>query len=378
MTHSLTFDAVAEARPGTRWKARWDRSWPAYEAWFRSRGGDAGPSRADCEAALRRHMPELVPVHAELTRLAGGDDRAARFLSAWCPPAYLGGCSVAAFSRGEDVRLIRNYDLAPELNEGFLLRSEWRRPVMGMVEFLWGLSDGINDAGLSVALAYGGSSATGQGFGITTILRYLLETCDTVPEALAKLARIPSHMAYNLVLADRSGQTASVELAAGGGVTRSDLPIATNHQALAAPDRPGFTLTRERRRHLAKLITLDEAPDRMRARFLEPPLFQRGYDRGFGTLFTAEYDPAASGMVLAWPGVTWSQSIQDFREGRKEIRYGAVEARDPVDVTPPADAITEGIDALVEQAIAGRIDWMTFARRMAQWDAAGGNAGSSR
>jgi len=45
------------------------------------------------------------------------------------------------------VRLLRNYDLSPDLNEGLLLRSEWTgRPVMGMVEFLWGLSDGMGSA----------------------------------------------------------------------------------------------------------------------------------------------------------------------------------------------------------------------------------------
>lgn len=154
---TLTFDAVSESTPGPKWAARWQRSWPAYEAWFVARGGDSGPSRGACEAALQRHMPELVPLHAQLTRLSGGGDRAARFLSTLCPPTYLGGCSIAAASRGDAVRLVRNYDLSPDLNEGLLLRSEWTgRAVMGMVEFLWGLSDGINDAGLAVALAFGG------------------------------------------------------------------------------------------------------------------------------------------------------------------------------------------------------------------------------
>jgi predicted choloylglycine hydrolase len=111
-------------------------------------------------------MPELVPGHAALARLSGGGDRAARFLSTWCPPAYLGGCSLAAHSQDGVVRLVRNYDLSPDLNEGLLLRSEWTGgPVMGMVEFLWGLSDGINEAGLAVALAFGGNDEVREGFG---------------------------------------------------------------------------------------------------------------------------------------------------------------------------------------------------------------------
>ena len=51
----------------------------AYETWFRARGGDSGPTRAGCEAALAEHIPELVPVHRQLTRLVGDGDRAARF-----------------------------------------------------------------------------------------------------------------------------------------------------------------------------------------------------------------------------------------------------------------------------------------------------------
>ena len=217
---SLTFDAVNEALPGPKWRARWDRSWPAYEAWFVARGGDDGPSRAECRAALKHHMPELLPVYDRLVLIAGGSDRAARFLATWNPPRYLGGCSLAALSDGVETRLVRNYDLSPDLNEGLLLRSEWTgRPVMGMVEFIWGLSDGINAAGLCVALAYGGRSQTGSGFGITTILRYVLETCEAVDQALAVLARVPSHMAYNVVLADAGGRTASVELSPGDRIS---------------------------------------------------------------------------------------------------------------------------------------------------------------
>ncbi len=232
MTHELTFDAVSEARPGTKWRRRWDRSWPAYEAWFRARDGDAGPDLASCVAALARHMPELVPVHAALARLSGGGDRAARFLSTWCPPAYLGGCSLAAHSQDGVVRLVRNYDLSPDLNEGLLLRSAWAgRPVMGMVEFLWGLSDGVNEAGLAVALAFGGHHEVREGFGVTTVLRYVLETCTNVAEAIAVLARVPSHMAYNIVLADRAGTVASVELIPGGGMRRMPGGIATTARA---------------------------------------------------------------------------------------------------------------------------------------------------
>ncbi|UWR24186.1 C45 family peptidase [Sulfitobacter sp. S190] len=347
---TLTFDAVDECLPGQKWLARWNRSWPAYEAWFTARGGDMGPSRSESEAALKRHMPELYPIYVKLLRLAGGTDRAARFLTTWCPPCYLGGCSIAASATKSEVRLVRNYDLSPELNEGLLLRSEWNgRPVMGMIEFLWGVSDGINEAGLSVALAYGGRSETATGFGITTILRYVLETCDTVSQALSVLGRVPSHMAYNVVLADAEGHTASVELTPGGGCKRMRKAIATNHQSgPKMAERPEFTRSFERLSHLDQL---DVPPEELCAQFLDAPLLQHRYSEGFGTLFTAEYDPKRRSLALTMAGVHWTQKLGDFREGQETIRYAAERAvtADQPDGQRP------------KWSMAGLIDWSEVA-----------------
>lgn len=317
---TLTFDAIDEAMPGPKWAARWQRSWPAYEAWFVARGGDRGPSSVECRGAMKRYMPELVATYDRLVVVAGGSDRAARFLSTWCPPTYLGGCSLAAVANKKDVRLVRNYDLSPELNEGLLLRSAWSgRAVMGMVEFLWGLSDGINDAGLSVALAYGGRSETGKGFGVTTILRYILETCDTLEEAISALKRVPSHMAYNLVIADATGQTASVELSPGGGIKVMPKAIATNHQSGNSPaDRPAFTRTFERRAHLDGLRI---KPRKLNRQFLKSPLLQDRYAQGFGTLFTAEYDPKRGTLGLTIKGDRWDQALDNFEEGQRVVNY---------------------------------------------------------
>jgi len=352
MNMTLTFDAVSEKTPGAKWHRRWLRSWPAYEAWFVARGGDAGPGRLACRTALSRYMPELLPVYDQLVAIAGGSDRAARFLSTWCPPRYLGGCSLDAMSDGTDVRLLRNYDLSPDLNEGLLLRSEWTgRPVMGMVEFLWGLSDGINDAGLSVALAYGGRSETGEGFGVTTILRYVLEVCDTVEEALNILDRVPSHMAYNIVLADASGATASVELAPGGGAKRMPRAIATNHQSgMAAPDRAPFTRTYERHGHLS---ALPAGVRDLHATFTSAPLRQDRYSEGFGTLFTAEYDPLAQSLRLIWPDEDWHQTLARFDEGHRVIDYVSGSDRIEVDLEWKA-AIDWSRSAQVDWARVGR------------------------
>ena len=50
--------------------------------------------------------------------------------------------------------------------------------MLGMSDCLWGLLDGVNDAGLAVSLTFGGRRDVGDGFAIPLVVRYLLETCD--------------------------------------------------------------------------------------------------------------------------------------------------------------------------------------------------------
>ena len=52
-----------------------------------------------------------------------------------------------------------------------------------MSDCLWGLLDGMNDAGLAVSLTFGGRPVLGDGFGIPLVMRYVLETCEDVAEA---------------------------------------------------------------------------------------------------------------------------------------------------------------------------------------------------
>lgn len=205
-----------------------------------------------------------------------------------------------------------------------------------MVEFLWGLSDGINEAGLSVALAYGGRHETAEGFGITTILRYVLETCYTVADALAVLNRVPSHMCYNILLADATGNAASVEVYAGGGACVQPMPVATNHQNDGStPDRGDFTQTHARAAHLKSVIGVEAEPATLVEAFMESPLRQKRYAEGFCTLFTAKYMPRDGAMVLHWKGKRWSQSLDSFEEGQQVISYG---------VTPSVGWDPHGID----------------------------------
>src|SRR5260370_42128741 len=74
-----------------------------------------------------------------------------------------------------------------------------------MSDCLWGLVDGMNDAGLAVSLAFGGRLAMGPGFGIPPVLGYVLEGCGTAPQARLALGRVPGHMASHLPGGGRAG-----------------------------------------------------------------------------------------------------------------------------------------------------------------------------
>ena len=209
--------------------------------------------------------------------------------------------------------LVRNYDYHPDRIEGTVFASALVRPVLGMSDCLWGLLDGVNDAGLAVALAWGGRHARGAGFGITLIVRYLLETCETVEQAATTLARLPVHAPYNLTLADAQGGAATVYLGPDRAA-RVVLPaVATNHQEQV--DWPEHALATRSVQRYAALCEATTA-----SAFLEPPLYATEFERGFGTLYTAVYRPSSRAVTYRWPHESWHQSLGAFTPGSRTVR----------------------------------------------------------
>ncbi|MBB3329445.1 putative choloylglycine hydrolase [Halomonas campaniensis] len=322
---TLVFRTVLEAAPGAKWQSLFDYHWPAYEPWYLAEGERERPGYLACYNALRRHMPELLDTYRALCELAGGGDLASRFLSLYQPPPYITGCSQAVLARPGATLLARNYDYPPELCEGTILYTHWNeRRVIAMSDCLWGVLDGMNDRGLAVSLAFGGRQVVGEGFGAPVILRYLLEFCDTVPEAAEVLSRVPTHMAYNITVADASGRYVTAMIAPDRRASIRRVPVATNHQkriewyahALASE-----TLIRERQ---LSILVDDEATseERLVAAFSAPPLFRHDYRRGLGTVYTAFYRPREGRACFHWPGMNLDLSFDDFPEERITVRYG--------------------------------------------------------
>lgn len=321
---TLTMHAYREERPGPRWQALARATWPAYRRWFDAEGRTARPSYAACRAALATHLPELLPTWERLTKLAiettgAGRDEAGRLLSLWCPTPFVTGCSQAVVP-GDDPVLVRSYDYDPALFEGVVASTNYSgsRRVIGTSDCLWGLVDGMNDAGLAVSLTFGGRPGrgpgrTGAGFGIPIVLRYLLETCATVPAAIAILERVPVAQCYNVSLVDTRGGHATVFVAPGEAAEVSTQQVATN-QRLDVVEHPRLAAalrSPERHHHLTRLLARDPDRGHLTAAFLRRPLHTTDYPRGFGSLYAAVYRPAAGTVEYHWPGRTWTRRFDD-------------------------------------------------------------------
>jgi predicted choloylglycine hydrolase len=319
----IEFEAVRELEPGPAWRARFDAMWPAYQAWYLQEGDGARPNYPTCRAALEHHMPELVPTYERVVELAGGGDLAARLLSLYRPPGFVVGCSQGAFTRGAPV-LVRNYDYPVSRLEGIVYLTAWNgRRVIGMSDCLWGLLDGVNDSGLAVSLTFGGRREVGDGFAIPLVVRYLLETCDTVAQAGEALARIPVHAAQNVTVLDASGDYLTAYVGPGRPPRMQRLAATTNHQGeVDWPEYARAIRSVERERCVLDLLG-DAEVDRERfiASFLEPPLHSRQYAGGFGTIYTAAYFPTERRVEYRWPGIVWEQSFEDFRESNRTATF---------------------------------------------------------
>ncbi|MEO5733294.1 MAG: C45 family peptidase [Rubrivivax sp.] len=329
------FHTVIEDQPGAVWQAHFQALWPGYRSWFLRSAGVARPGFLESRRALRDHMPELVPTWTRLVELAGGGDVEARFLSMWCPPAYIGGCSQAVwlpppgsadgFADGlsNEPALIRNYDFAPLLLEASWMATRWTGGrVVALGDCLWGALDGINDAGLCAALSFGGRQVSGTGFGIPLVLRYVLEVAHSTADAVKLLQRVPVSMCYSVTLLDAGGDWATVFVSPDRTTEVTRMRAVTNVQhQVEWPAHAHATQAVARAERLnAQVESGAPLADAVQA-LLQPPLLQSAYLRGHGTLYTAVYQPLSRRIELLWPGHRWPQTVPDFAAGEHAVRY---------------------------------------------------------
>ena len=312
----LSFEAIAEDQPGPRWQQWFHTLWPAYRKWYLADGYKARPTYLECERAIRTHMPKFLSTWERLVALAGGGDIEARFLSLYCPPPYLSGCSQAVWTSPAPM-LVRNYDYSPFLCEKLIWKTAWNgHSVIAASDCMVGVLDGMNDAGLAVSLSFGGRPDSGIGFGAPMVVRYVLEFCESVGEAAQVLRTIPVNMAYNILVVDATGEYVTAYTSPDSPTILRRIPATTNHQDRVRWIRHAkATDTLDRERRLYELLADRTLPPAaIVGQFLQPPLYQTEYRRGYGTLYTAVYHPAARVAEFIWPGQHRVQRFDAYQE----------------------------------------------------------------
>ena len=297
--------------PGPAVAAEFARAWPSYRRWFLHEGEELRPAYAESRAALARYMPELLADYDALVEVVGGGDLEARFLSQWCPPALAAACSLAMLP-GPRPSMVRNYDYPPALSDTLALRTHWSgRSILGMSDCGWGLMDGINDQGLTVSLAFGGRRVAGEGFGIGLVMRYLLQTCTTSAEAVARLAAVPVHMAYNIAILDPWGDARIAQVGPDRPIVVSGAHSAGNRQGDTTwPEHAAYCNTVAREEILGALVhDPGLTPEALAEAFLVPPIYRPLAESLWGTVYTAAYAPQQGTLTLLWPGDHWMLSV---------------------------------------------------------------------
>lgn len=314
----INFQTISEpGLPSTKWQNLFYTHWEAYKKWLlENEKENSTPNLESSQLALKTYMPEFWPTYERLCHLVNADELAAKFLTGYQPPFYVSGCSNAILEN-DDFQLVRNYDHHPDLFEGVQILTSWnQKKVIATSDCLIGVLDGINEDGLVVSLTFGGRKIKGEGFGIPFILRYVLEFCSNADEAVDTLIRIPSHMAYNVTVADSLGTYKTIRVAPNEKAVITNSAYTTNHQKKVEwPENARFNKTVERSLFLSHLLDEDNlSSEDLVAAFLRKPLYNDLFKEGFGTLFTAAYFPKSGQVNMHWPHQKMSQSFDDFEE----------------------------------------------------------------
>jgi predicted choloylglycine hydrolase len=314
------FTSISESIADFKWQKLFHERWPAYKAWLDASGTDYN-SKVSI-SALKTYMPELLSTHEHLCHLVRADEAAVCFLTGFQPPGYASACSQAVSTSGT-VQLVRNYDYHADRFEGVLLKTFWNgKAVIASSDCLIGVLDGMNEDGLAVSLTFGGRKIIGFGFGVPFILRYILEFCSTVNDAVKVLVNVPSHMSYNVTLVDKSGTVKTVQIAPDRKSVVTDAAFTTNHQGESNwAKNKDHNETATRAIFLENILDRGMSGDSLTNSFLHPPLYNQNYQQGFGTLYTAVYYPEDGKMQLLWPGESLDQSFDNFTEGQKIITF---------------------------------------------------------
>lgn len=127
---------------------------------------------------------------------------------------YENNCSCFAFSKGNKTILARNSDFLSNIRKlcdsaYYNLKDGYR--FIGNTTSWTEIEDGINIHGLAAGLTFIYPVKIKPGINAGLMVRYILEKCKNVNEAVAAAKSFPISSQHTIMLADKSGKTALLE-----------------------------------------------------------------------------------------------------------------------------------------------------------------------
>lgn len=125
------------------------------------------------------------------------------------------GCTCFCYKSDSDLFFVRNHDmftLLKKVTEAAVYRLEGANYFLAHGDGLIGKEDGINEHGLAVGINFISPKVKRPGLNFFLIVRMLLEKCKTVQEGIMLLENTPCLTSHNIMLIDRTGDMAIVEM----------------------------------------------------------------------------------------------------------------------------------------------------------------------
>ena len=218
--------------------------------------------------ALKQFYPEIIE---EIEGFALGMqtkfENVAGFLLSLGVFAPAGQCSIFAFRNADQVIFGRNHDFLYRHREhctSTVVNASNKLSFVGHSDVFIGKMDGINEKGLAIGINFVDGKERKPGINFSLVVRYILEHCATVDEAIQVLLEAPIGSVNNYLLADNQQHIAVVEVTPSQRMVRYPLPdqpfiYSTNH--FISPDMPAqnniasdWSKSQERAQGLAKAL----------------------------------------------------------------------------------------------------------------------------
>jgi predicted choloylglycine hydrolase len=168
-----------------------------------------------CKAEYKKYYPELLD---EIQGIADGQQLPVETLESILFPMYSmrfeNHCTCFAFSNDSEIVFARNSDFLVSIEKLYmncLYALDGAYAFNGNTTAYVEMEDGVNEHGLAAGLCFVYPKINKPGFNAGILIRYILEKCKTIDDAISALKRLPIASSQTITLADMSGDIAVVE-----------------------------------------------------------------------------------------------------------------------------------------------------------------------